>query len=140
MLKRIFHFPMLFWVVLTLLALAGGYVIFYATAFGPWAFSDSTVYIASGINWIKGNGMGFYQADGQFAALTHFPPGYPVLIGLTSLLFPDPITAIRWINILSFSLLTFLGGLLLYKITLSRLLPLLYGVLLIFSPFFDQPF
>lgn len=140
MLKRFLQGTVLFWVALTLLALAGGYVLFYSTAVAPWAFSDSTVYIAAGINWIKGNGMGFVQADGLFAPLMHFPPGYPVLIGLTSLLIPDPITAIRWLNIFCFVLLIFLGGLLLYKITQSKLLPLLYGILLIFSPFLIMPF
>ena len=140
MLKRFFQSSVLFWIALTLLSLAGGYVLFYSTAVAPWAFSDSTVYIAAGINWIKGNGMGFFQADGLFAPLMHFPPGYPVLIGLTSLLVPDPITAIRWINILCFILLIFLGGLLLYKITQSKLLPLLYSILLIFSPFLIMPF
>jgi len=140
MLKRLNQGTALFWVALALLAFAGGYVIFYATAVAPWAFSDSTVYIAAGINWIKGNGMGFVQADGLFAPLMHFPPGYPVLIGLASLLIPDPITAIRWLNIVSFFLLIFLGGLLLHKITGSKLLPLLYGVLLTFSPFLIMPF
>ena len=140
MIKRLLTLKTFFWLALTLLSLSGGYVIYYSTAVAPWAFSDSTVYIAAGINWIKGNGMGFLQANGVFAPLTHFPPGYPVLIGLTSLLLPDPITAIRWINILSFTLLIFLSGLLLYKITRSRLLPLLYGVLLVFSPFLVMPF
>lgn len=140
MVKRFFQSSALFWISLTLLSLAGGYVIFYGTAVGPWAFSDSTTYIAAGINWIKGNGMGFVQANGLFAPLMHFPPGYPVLIGLTSLLIPDPITAIRWINIFCFILLIFLGGLLLYKITQSKLLPLLYGILLIFSPFLIMSF
>lgn len=140
MLKRLLQGNILFWTTLALLAFAGGYVIFYSTAVAPWAFSDSTVYIAAGINWIKGNGMGFVQPDGLFASLVHFPPGYPVLIGLTSLLLPDPITAIRWINIISFILLIFLGGLLLYKITNSKVLPLLYGILLVFSPFLVMPF
>ncbi len=125
----------LFWVALAVLTFGAGYVIYYTTAVAPWAFSDSTVYLAAGVNWIKGHGMGFFQAEGSFARLLHFPPGYPVLVGLTTLLLPDPIDAARWINILSFSLLIFFGGLLLKKLTRSDLLPLLFGILLVFCPF-----
>jgi hypothetical protein len=84
--------------------------------------------------------MGFLQADGTFAHLTHYPPGYPVLIGLTTLLLPDPIDAARWINIISFTLLIFLGGILLRRITNSHWLPIFYAVLLVFCPFLLAPF
>lgn len=135
MIKRFIRSEISFWTILTLLSLAGGSLVYYTTAVAPWAFSDSTVYIAAGVNWIKGNGMGFTLPDGNFAHLVHFPPGYPVLLGLTSLLIPSPVDAARWINIISFILLIFLGAWLLWKITRSRLLPLLYGLIMIFSPF-----
>ena len=118
-----------------LISLAGGYLVYYNTNLGPWAFSDSTVYIAAGINWVKGGGMGFTQADGDFARLTHYPPGYPVLIGLTSLVTASPLEAARWINIVCFSLLIFLGGWLIWRITASRLFAILFGVLILTSPF-----
>lgn len=130
----------IFWACLAFISLAGGYLVFYTTAIGPWAFSDSTVYIASGVNWVKGGGMGFMQANGEFARLTHYPPGYPVLIGLTSLLASSPVDAARWINIFSFTLLIFLGGWLIFRITNSRLYPILYGSMILFSPFLLTPF
>lgn len=134
MISRLQKTTLVFWVLLALASLAGGFLVYYTTAVAPWAFSDSTVYIAAGVNWIKGNGMGFTQADGSYAHLLHFPPGYPVLLGLGSVL-ADPISVARWIDIASFALLIFLGGLLILKITGSKLLPLLFGALLIFSPF-----
>lgn len=84
--------------------------------------------------------MGFLQADGTFAHLKHYPPGYPALIGLTTLLLPDPIDAARWINIISFTLLIFLGGILLRRITSSHWLPIFYAILLVFCPFLLAPF
>ena len=135
-----FYQPRIFWLFLAVLSIAGGFIVFYCTAVAPWAFSDSTVYLAAGVNWIEGNGMGFLQADGTFAHLTHYPPGYPVLIGLTTLLLPDPVAAARWINILSFTLLIFLGGVLLHRITRSSWLPVFNAILLLFCPFLLVPF
>lgn len=140
MTKRIKFSVVLFWTFLVLVSLAGGYLVYYATNIGPWAFSDSTVYITAGINWVKGGGMGFPQANGDFARLTHYPPGYPVLIGMTSLLAASPVDAARWINIISFALLIFLGGWLIWRITNSRLFPILYGSMILFSPFLLTPF
>jgi len=140
MTKRINFSVVLFWTFLVLVSLAGGYLVYYATNIGPWAFSDSTVYITAGINWVNGGGMGFTQVNGDFARLTHFPPGYPVLIGMTSLLVASPVDAARWINIISFTLLIFLGGWLIWRITASRLFPILYGAMILFSPFLLTPF
>src|SRR5512133_2431376 len=140
MIKKGFFVVVIFWACLVLLSLAGGYLVYYNTNLGPWAFSDSTVYIAAGINWINGGGMGFPQADGDFARLTHFPPGYPVLIGLTSLVTASPLDAARWINIVCFTLLIFFGGWLLWRITASRLFAILFSVLILTSPFLLTPF
>ncbi len=130
----------LFWVFLVLISLAGGYLIYYNTNLGPWAFSDSSVYVAAGINWINGGGVGFTQPNGDFARLTHYPPGYPVLIGLTSLVTASPVEAARWIDIVCFALLIFLGGWLIWRITSSRLFPLLYGLIILYSPFLLNSF
>jgi len=132
--------PWVFWITLAVLAVVGGFLVFYCTAIAPWAFSDSTVYLAAGVNWIKGNGVGFLQADGTFAHLTHYPPGYPVLIGVTTFLLPDPIDAARWINIISFMLLIFLGGVLLHRVSHSCWLPVFYALLIAFCPFLLVPF
>lgn len=133
-------YTLVFWLLLIVISLAGGYLLYFTTALAPWAFSDSTIYIASGINWVHGGGMGYVQADGAFARLLHYPPGYPVLIGITSLIAASPVEAARWINIICFTLLIFLGGWLIWRITSSRLMSLLYGILILSSPFLLMPF
>ncbi len=122
------------------ISLAGGYLVYYNTNIGPWAFSDSSVYITAGINWVNGGGMGYTQANGIFARLTHYPPGYPVLIGLTSLVTASPVEAARWIDIVCFALLILIGGWLIWRITSSRLFAILFGVLILGSPFLLNPF
>ncbi len=71
---------------LALVALAAGALALYATAQGPVGFSDSAAYLSAGRNWARGDGLGLFQASGDFEPLSVHPPLYPALFSLLHLL------------------------------------------------------
>ncbi len=81
-----------------LLALAGILVVLYATPFGPWVYSDSTEYIVSARNFLKGLGMGLVQASGEYQTLSLHPPLYPMTLALGGLAGADLVDWARWLN------------------------------------------
>ena len=131
--KKLSFSTFLFWFLLLLFSFSGGAYIYYCTAIGPWAFSDSAIYVVSSINWSEGAGLGYQSISGAFIPLQHYPPGYSILLGLGNLLFDSPITSARWIDITSFTLLIFFGSLLIWKSTRSRLFALCYAFVILFS-------
>jgi hypothetical protein len=46
--------------VIALLSLIGSVAIAFSTRWVPWAYSDSTAYIASARTLLEGDGLGFY--------------------------------------------------------------------------------
>lgn len=74
---------------------------FYATRWGPWAFSDSVGYMISAQNLVMGKGLGLFKASGEFEALVSHPPLYPMAIAVLLKLGLEMIEAARWISSLT---------------------------------------
>jgi 4-amino-4-deoxy-L-arabinose transferase-like glycosyltransferase len=79
--------------------LAASALIWWATSHGAGVSPDSAIYL--GVARSIRDGAGFMM-DGR--AVTHFPPGYPLLLAITSLVSRDPIGAARVLAALFFGI------------------------------------
>jgi 4-amino-4-deoxy-L-arabinose transferase-like glycosyltransferase len=75
------------WALAGVVAICLGFmlVLAYASANGPYGFSDSVAYLVSARNLLRGVGLGYYFPDGRFQALVHHPPAYPLAVALAAL-------------------------------------------------------
>jgi 4-amino-4-deoxy-L-arabinose transferase-like glycosyltransferase len=79
--------------------LAGSALIWWATSHGAGVSPDSAIYL--GVARSVRDGAGFMM-DGR--AVTHFPPGYPLLLAVTSLVSGNPLAAARVLAALFFGI------------------------------------
>ncbi|MFZ0033516.1 MAG: glycosyltransferase family 39 protein, partial [Sedimentisphaerales bacterium] len=88
------------------------------TLYGPGVSTDAFYYINTAENLAKGNG--YYNYNGK--PYTHWPPLFPSLIALLSLIGFKPLEGARIINTLSFSSVVFCSGIIFAKRIKSPLL------------------
>lgn len=93
-----------------LISLAGGALVWYATANGPWGYTDPVGYLATARSLSQGLGIGYYEADTHFNWLTNLAPFYAIVLSLPVKLGMEPAVAARWLNMLAFIVAIFLGG------------------------------
>jgi hypothetical protein len=98
--------------------LAISMVLKSTTRYGPGISPDSLYYISTAENLAKGNG--YYSYDGK--PYTHWPPLFPSLIALLSLIGFKPLEGAGIINALSFSAVVFCSGIVFAKRIKSPLL------------------
>lgn len=132
--SRLLQTTWAFFAALGLLAVAGGWLLFYATPQGLGLNDDSIAYIAGARSLLSGQG---YREIWLISAgpVTHFPPGFPSALAFFSLITGiDPLRAARLLNGLLFGLNTFLMGWLALRMTKSRLIGLLTPLLFMLTP------
>ncbi len=130
--KRCSTYLILLWILL--LSILGAALVFYATAWGTWAFSDSAAYLSCARNFNAGLGISMTRADGLIIPFTLFPPGYAFLLSRIAMLAGDFILAARIINAVSFGALIFIftwGSLVLSE---NILIALASGLLVLVAP------
>jgi len=121
-----------FWAIV-LLSLAGGGVLFFATRWGPWAYSDGVGYIVNARNLLRGDGMGLWRASGRFVSTSHHPPLYILALASLGMGGVDPLTVARCLSVSLFALTILVMGLSTFAITKNGLLAIsLSGVTLSF--------
>ena len=137
----------IFTILTILVSILGGYLIFRATFWGPWAFSDSAAYLSAARNIQAGNGATILNSNGSFTPVTEFPPLFPVILSLFT---PNEgyfLTTARWINVIFFALSIFTVGLLSFR-AFNKILPSIFSSILIaisplmvdtFSGFMSEP-
>lgn len=119
---------------LLILGVLGGWSVYHATYWGPWAFSDGAGYIAAARNLVRGIGLGLVDQSGQFSPTISHPPLFVlVLAGLTKLGL-DPLQAARWLHIALFAITVPGAALVLRKLTRSTWIGLIGGGLFLVSP------
>jgi len=127
--------------------LIGTGIILYTTSIGPWAFSDSAVYIWSARNLASGIGLVVQNTTGGFDPLTWFTPFFPLLVSIPVSLGADAVQAARWINAISFGLILSMAGYMTWRagksfvagITAVILLLVQPGIVKIFSGAVSEP-
>ena len=120
--------------LMLVLSMLGAALVFYATAWGTWAFSDSAAYLSCARNFNAGLGISMTRADGLITPFTLFPPGYAFLLSRIAMLAGDFILAARIIDTVSFGLLIFTitwGSLVLSE---NILIALASGLLILAAP------
>ncbi len=95
---------------IALLSLGGALAIIFSTHFGPWAYSDATVYIVSARNLLKDGYLGFYAPSGSLELLVHHPPFYPLCLSFFGLFGIELLTVARWLNVVLFCATIFVIG------------------------------
>lgn len=117
-----------------LLGMVGSLLVYYATAWGPWAFSDATGYITAARNLVAGHGIGAFDPSGRFSPGVSHPPLYVLALGAVSLLGLEPLQAARALDILLFGLLVAACGVMLSRVLGSRGAGLAFSALLLVHP------
>lgn len=116
------------WLLMILIMLLAGTQLLWVTALGPGVHEDSYSYMDTA--WALLNGYGFLR-DGK--PMTHFAPGYPVLLAASYLADGDFMHAARWLNVFLYSINIALVGVAGYIITEQRVLGLVAAPLVIMS-------
>ena len=133
-LTTFFAKPYWLYALLVILAVLGGYLLFYDMHFGPWAYSDSAEYIISAKNLIAGNGLGIYSPSNNFMQLSLHPPFYSFLLTPFLAFNLDIFIVIKWLNIFLFTGTILVLGFGIYQITRSSILALSVAILFLVSP------
>ncbi len=128
------NYNQIYYVIYLLLASIGGFLVFHAMTWGPWAFSDSSAYVSAARNFASGNGFIIYQSTGRIKAITEFPPFYPMIISVFGGNKLDYISTIRWSNIFIFSSSIILFSQNLYSATRKHYLSIIATLFFISSP------
>lgn len=124
----------LFILFITLIAVLGGCFAFKSTHWGPWAFSDSAAYLSAARNFGEGRGLVIINSNGTTTRMTEFAPLYPVLLSLITGQFGNFIQAVRWLDIISFSLAIFLSGLFAFSATQKPAASVFVSLFIALSP------
>jgi hypothetical protein len=124
---------LIFWILLLALGVTGVFLMDYLTPFGMGLVNDSVAYIGGARNVLAGNGYSRMTGDGSYAPITHFPPILSLVLVSIGLLGPDPLVSIRWVNILFFGANILLSGIIVRRITGSRVFGILGALLFLLS-------
>jgi hypothetical protein len=132
---------------IVLLCIVGGVIAVYATANGPWGYSDPVVYISTARSLDRGQGLVYYEADAAFRPITIQPPFYPILLGAIGLFQGNLVVAARWLNIFAFIASIFIAGWIFYRysrvpalgIVASALMCVFPHMVVMFSSAYSEP-
>ena len=105
---------------LLLLSLTATGLLLWATS--EWGINvqyDSVDYIRSARYLARGIGLGRVTPDGQFKAMNHFPPLYPLLLAGFEFLGLNAQVGARWLGAFLFGSNILLIGLAIYRLTRS---------------------
>lgn len=116
------------------IALVGGFIIFYATKWDVWAFSDSATYFSAARNLAAGEGFIIQKTRGGVYLYRLFAPFYPILLSVVYSLIGNIFVAARLINIIAFSAFLFGFGFLIFLQTKQLFISLLGPTFLVVSP------
>ncbi len=117
------------------LAVIGALLLIYSMRWGPWAFSDSTAYIASARSLAAGKGLGYTNPDGRFIPLVLHQPLYAILMSLPLRLADiHPFTTTEALNTAAFFGSILLLGAGIARFSRSKLAALSGAVLFLSAP------
>lgn len=101
-----------------------------ATRHGPGISVDSTFYLSAGRNLADGHGLVAFNGT----SLTHFPPGFPVVVAMLVKLGVGAPDAARYANALAFGTIVVLSYVLLRRHVRSRVITAMSTGLIAISP------
>ena len=105
----------LIYILLAVIAVIGGYFIYQATNWSPWAFSDSAAYLSAARNFDGGNGLVIINSNGSITRMTEFAPLYPVMLSFLTGTDGNFIQTARRLDTVTFAASIFLIGFLVFS-------------------------
>lgn len=124
--------PYASFLILSLLALSGTFLILYATPQGMGLSDDSIAYIAGARSILSGQGYReAWLASNQ--PVTHFPPGFSSVLALVGISGLDPLRGTRLVNAIIFGANIFLLGLIGWRMTRSQIAGIALAVLFLIN-------
>jgi 4-amino-4-deoxy-L-arabinose transferase-like glycosyltransferase len=85
------------------LATIGFLGVILCTPGGIGIYSDSVVYVGVTRNLLRGEGVTYFDDNGQMAPVTHYAPLYPLMVAGLGVAGVDPLEGARWLNALLFA-------------------------------------
>jgi hypothetical protein len=125
--------------LLVVLSLSGIAILLYSTVWGAGLTPDSTVYIATARNLLKGNGLVMPSQNpqlmdtGYMVPLVGKQPLYPTLLAMIGVFGADPMIGARWLTAFLFGANIMLVGLVIYQWTRGSMWAALLGSLLMLT-------
>jgi hypothetical protein len=101
------------------LAVTGFVGVILCTPRGIGIYSDSVVYVGVARNLLRGEGLTYFDDNGQMAPVTHYAPLYPLMVSGLGLIGMDPLEGVRWLNALLFASNIMLAGWIVFASTHS---------------------
>lgn len=114
--------------LLIALAVASARLVIWATAVGPGTEQDSCSYVCGAQSLVRERAL--YECDDKWL-LNHFPPLYPVMLGMGSLSGDAPLTVARYVGAIGCAASVFLVGVILYAATSNIFIAMLGGLSII---------
>lgn len=99
------------WALLALASLSGAFLIASCTRLGAGIQGDSVAYLSAARNLAAGRGLVWFNSDGGFEPLYHFPPGYPALLSAAAFAGRDVRPWARGVDVFCFGGVVLLTGL-----------------------------
>ncbi len=121
------------WPLLLLGILAAG-LLLYATPWGLGLGGDSYYYVSGARGLLAGQGFSRPAADGSIRLITHYPPGYSIMLAAITAMGLDTLVAARWLAAALFGVNVTLAGSLVYRVTRSVWPACLTALLVLATP------
>jgi hypothetical protein len=111
--------------IIILLSIGAAIFIWYSTPYGVGVDYDSLFYLDAAQNLNQGHGIYWTGSGGELKPLTHYPPGYPVVLSIPMLVGMDKVQSAQLIASTLLGINVFLIGSLLYHVSGSMIASLL---------------
>ena len=142
-----FPTKVLVFITIVLISILGGVIATYTTANGPWGYTDPVAYISTAHSLATGQGLGYYEADGDFTPPTIQPPFYSIVLSVLGLFKINLVAGARWLNIFAFVASIFIAGWIFFRfsrlpalgIIASALMCAFPHMVLMFSSAYSEP-
>ena len=93
-----------------MISIIGGILATYATANGPWGYTDPVAYISTARSLATGLGLGYFEGNAAFSQSTIQPPFYPIVLSIIGVFKINLVAGARWLNIFGFVATIFIAG------------------------------
>ncbi len=120
----------LFFLTLALISVGAMAILYVSTPAGMGISGDSAMYVDAANNIVQGNGYARTSGGGEIKPLTHYPPLFSLSLAAgAAFIHYDPLRVARALIILLWGLGTALGGLLVWRMSRSRMAALVFAFL-----------
>ncbi len=133
--------------IIILLSIVGGVIAIYASANGPWGYTDPVQYISVARSLDRGQGLTYYEGNGKLTPDFIHPPLYSLVLSLFGLFGANLVAASRWLNVCAFIASIFIAGWIFYRysrvpalgIIASALMCAFPNMLIMFASSYSEP-